>query len=208
MCTHKGPVEQPACPWCGSKGLLHDASCPSRRFFAPLPGAPGPPFSVSLRTVLDAIARVLNGRSVGDADEEFVALARAVIAQASFAGPTIEIRDSSIVLLNARDINGLSSISVNVSGLQRDGFERAGEALKQITEAVTGCLEITAAQRSDLLELLDELSKQALLSRSEQAKPGVIKGILAALATGLGAAGGVAEVWSTWGPSIESFFGL
>jgi hypothetical protein len=190
MDTDREGIEQPACRICGQRGFAHAAGCPNGQFFTVLPGAPGPPFSVSPKTVLNAMARALNGRSVGDTGG---------------SGMRIDIRDS-IVLLNGRDITGVHSISVNLSTLEREGYEKAAEGLKEITEAVTRCLEISAAERSELLDMLDELSRQALLMRSKRAKPGVVKGILAAVATGLSAVGGLAEVWSTWGPAIERFF--
>jgi hypothetical protein len=208
MDTQGEHVEQDVCSRCGGSGLTHEASCPNRRIRIPLPGAPGPPFSVTQKAALDALGRALDGRSVGDTDEQFVGIVEAVLAQASRGGTRIDIRDCTIVLLNASDIRGVHSISVNVSGLARAGYQEAAEALKKVTEAVTHSAGLTARERTELLELLDELSKQAVLSRTQRAKPGVVKGVLTGLATGLAAAGGLAEVWSTWGPAIQRFFGL
>ena len=208
MDTQEEHSEQDVCPRCGASGLTHQAGCTNQRIWIPLPGAPGPPFSVSLSAALDALARALDGKSVGESDDQFVDIAKAILAQAGQGGVRIDIRDIVVVQLHAADIRGANSISANISGLAQSGHDEVAEALKWVTEAVTHCLEITAAQRSELLELLDELSSQAVLGLSERAKPGVIKGILAALATGLGAAGGLAEVWSTWGPCIQAFFGV
>jgi hypothetical protein len=208
MCPAEGDAEQEACPRCGALGLIHEAGCPNRRLWVRLPGAPGPPFSVRREEILEALVRVLDGRSVGEAGGEFAEIAKAIVAQAGQASTRIEIRDNTILILYATDIRGANSISANVSTLAQCGHEEAARGLKEVTEAVTEHLEMAAALRSELLELLDELSRQAVLPRSEQAKPAVIKGILAGLATGLQGAGGLAEVWSTWGPSIQRFFGL
>lgn len=201
-------VQRPVCPHCGRTGLIHDLTCPNRRIWIPLPGAAGPPFSVTQKAALDAVARALDGGPVKHTGEEIVGIVEAILAQASRGGTRIDIRDCTIVLLNASDIRGVHSISVNVSGLAGAGYEEAAEALKMVTEAVTHSAELTAHERTELLELLDELSKQAVLSRTQPAKRGIVKGILTGLATGLGAAGGLAEAWSTWGPTIQRFFGL
>lgn len=208
MDTRKEHVEHDVCPHCGGTGLTHEASCPWRRVYIPLPGAQAAPFSVTQKAALDAIGRVLDGGPAGYAGEEIVDIVKAVLAQASQSSMRLDIRDSTILLLNAREIKGVHSISVNISGLARAGYEQAAEALKKVTGAVTHSAELTARERTELLELLDELSRQAVLSRTQRAKPGVIKGILTGLATGLAAAGGLAEVWSIWGSVIQRFFGL
>jgi hypothetical protein len=201
-------AEQDLCPHCGASGLTHEVGCPNRRIWVPAPGAPGPPVSAAEKTVLDATARLLDGRPVGQAGEQLMAVVKAIVAQAGQEGTRIDIRDNTILVLNLTDIRGTTSISASISALAQSGYTELAEALKRVTEAVTNCLEITSAHRSELLELLDELSKQAILSRSERVKPAVIKEILTGLATGLGAAGGLAEVWSAWGPSIRGFFGV
>lgn len=208
MHTRAEHVEESVCPHCGATELIHEASCPWRRVWIPLPGAERGPFSVSQKVALDAIGRVLGDGPNGHAREEIVDVVKAMLAQASEGTMRLDIRDSTIVLLTATDIRGVHSISVNISGLAQAGYEEAAEALKKIAEAVTHSAEIAAAERSELLELLEELSTQAVLSSSQRAKPGVIRGILTGLATGLAAAGGLAEVWSTWGPAILTFFGL
>lgn len=69
-------------------------------------------------------------------------------------------------------------------------------------------IEITDEQRTELLDQLDELSTQAAIPQNKRVKPGVTKAILTGLATGMSAAGGLAEMWSTWSPAIRTFFGF
>jgi hypothetical protein len=47
----------------------------------------------------------------------------------------------------------------------------------------------------------------AALPLNERAKSAVIKSIAAGVGGSLSAAGGLAEVWSTWGPAIRAYFG-
>jgi stage III sporulation protein SpoIIIAA len=120
----------------------------------------------------------------------------------------INIDRSVIGMLNAGQIQDVQNISVNVTSLVESGNSGVAQALKNITEAVAASQEVNEEQRSEILDQLDELSSQAALPSDKRAKLGVIKAVLASLATTLGAAGGLAEVWSTWGPAICTFFGV
>jgi hypothetical protein len=82
------------------------------------------------------------------------------------------------------------------------------KALKELTEAVASCQEISSEARSDILENLEELSKQAALTPEKRAKAGVIKSILSGVGASIGAVAGLAKIWSVWGNSIRAFFGV
>lgn len=116
----------------------------------------------------------------------------------------INISDINIGILNTGEIEDIQSISVNI----KSGTHEVAEAIKQITEAVSKSPDLAGTTRSMVLEQLEELRKQALLPAENRSKHGIIKAIISTLATTLGAAGGLAEVWSTWGPAIQKFFGL
>ena len=109
---------------------------------------------------------------------------------------------------SAPEIQHVASINVNVPALEQSGYAEAAHALTQLTEAVASDQGIGRDERADILEQLEELTRQATLPSEETPKPAVVKEILTALATTLGAAGGLAEVWSTWGPAICQFFGF
>jgi len=131
---------------------------------------------------------------------------REMLKEAKRAG--INISRSTIGILNTGDIEEVQSISVNVSTLVESGHSEIAKALKNLTEAVAAEQKISSEERAELLDQLEELSRQATLKPEERAKTGVIKAILTSLATGLSAASGLAELWSTWGPAIRRFFGL
>jgi hypothetical protein len=120
----------------------------------------------------------------------------------------IKLNNSTIGILNTGQIEHVQSISVHVASLAESGYTEVAKALKELTEAVAASKEISSHERSYVLDNLEELSKQASLPPTERAKTGVVKSILAGVASSLGAAGGLAEVWSTWGDKIRIFFGF
>ncbi|HEX8609287.1 MAG TPA: hypothetical protein VF679_11660 [Pedobacter sp.] len=144
--------------------------------------------------------------------EEVERVAKAImekgIRKMSSSNLTINLQNSTIGILNAGEIENVQSISVNVSSLVNSGHDEVAKALKELTEAVASSSEISPDERAYVLENLEELSKQAALLPGERAKSGVLKSVLSGVASTLGAAGGLAEVWSTWGSMIRAFFGL
>lgn len=124
------------------------------------------------------------------------------------AGININIQNSTIGFLNTAELEDVESIFINVSTLSNLGHKEIEKSLKNLTEAVLKIQEISSEMRIELLEYIGELSHQATLSPHQRSSKSVIKAILVALATGLQAAGGLAEVWTTWGQNISKFFGL
>lgn len=120
----------------------------------------------------------------------------------------IHLHSSIVGILNTGEIENVQSISVNVANLARNGHEEIARALKELTEAVAMNEGLDSAERAFVLENLEELSRQAALVPEERSKTGVIKSIWLGVASSIGAAGGLAEVWSTWGNTIRTFFGF
>lgn len=120
----------------------------------------------------------------------------------------INIDRSTIGMLNAGQIQDVESISINVSAIAQSGNEDVAQALRATTEAVVSSKEISEDERTAILEQLDELSSQAALPLENRAKAGVIKAILTSLTAGLSVGANVAQVWSTWGGTIKTFFGV
>lgn len=120
----------------------------------------------------------------------------------------IHLSNSTVGILNTGEIEDVQSISVNISTLAESGHAEMAKAIKELTEAVAASQELSADERAYVLENLEELSKQALLPPNERAKLGVIKSLASGVGASLSAAGGVAEVWSTWGGAIRAFFGF
>ncbi len=114
--------------------------------------------------------------------------------------------NSQVGLLNAGEIHNVKNISANVGRLQERGQQAVAEAMSKLLEAVAASDEIEVEEKSTLLDQIEELSRQAVLQPNERAKPGVLKAVIAGLGTTLGAAGSLADIWSTWGPVIRTFF--
>jgi hypothetical protein len=133
---------------------------------------------------------------------------RAIIQQDNRKMTTISIDRSNIGMLNTGQIRDVQRIDVNVSQLAQAGQETIASALKNLTEAVAQSEAISDEQRSDLLDQLGELSTQATLPPEQRTKSGVLKAIVGGIGATLQSAGGLAEVWSTWGNSIKAFFGF
>ena len=117
-----------------------------------------------------------------------------------------EISDSQVGVLNTGKMQA-KSITTGISTLTDSNQYQIAEALKSLTEAVKASQDISSQQRTEILEQLEILSTQATLAPTER-KAGLIKPILLALSTALSAGGGLAEIWSTWGNMIESFFDI
>ena len=92
--------------------------------------------------------------------------------------------------------------------MQESSSSNIAEAIEKLTQAVTESRKLQDQEKIIVLEQLEELSKQAVLSPDQRVKPGVLKAVVNGIATILGAAGGLAKVWSTWGPVVMRFFGL
>lgn len=120
----------------------------------------------------------------------------------------IFLNNSQVGLLNSGQLQHIQSISVNIRHLQGSGSSNIAEAIEKLTQAVTTSRKLQDQDKTVVLEQLEELSKQAVLAPDQRVKPGVLKAVVNGIATTLGAAGGLAEVWSTWGPVVMKFFGL
>lgn len=110
--------------------------------------------------------------------------------------------------LSTGDVQNVESISVNVQNLQTQDEEKLAQAIKELTDAVDQSEDLSQEQKVEAIEQIEELSNQATLAEEKRSSRGVLKAMVTALGRTLGAAGGAAEVWSTWGPVIRSYFGL
>ena len=120
----------------------------------------------------------------------------------------IRISNSTIGILNTGQINNIKSIAVNIGKLNNSGLTDVADAINALTDAVAASNELEDEVKTSTLEQLESLSEQALLPAKERMKPSILKAIGATVASTLSAAGGLAEIWSTWGPAIMKFFGI
>jgi hypothetical protein len=123
-------------------------------------------------------------------------------------GNKFDISNSPIGILNTGEISNVEKISVHVSTVKNSGNAEIADALSTLTEAVKANNEVAQAQRAELLEQIEELSKQASLPSDKRSSTGVIKAVISSIASGLGTAANLAQIWSVWGEPIKKFFGL
>lgn len=120
----------------------------------------------------------------------------------------VNITNSRVGYLHTGHFQDVQSISINVATLEQSGHGEIANALETIARAVAAANEISDDQKKEYLDQINELGKEAVLDPDRRLNPGVINAILKSLAISLGAIGGLAEIWSTWGPDLSTFFGL
>ncbi|MBC6697374.1 hypothetical protein [Hymenobacter sp. BT190] len=116
--------------------------------------------------------------------------------------------NSQVGLLNTGDINHVKSISINVGRLQEQGQQQIAQTLNDILEAVAASDSLSHDEKNELLDQVEELSKQATLPTEQRAKPGMIKAIIGGIGATIGTAASLSDLWSTWAPVIRTFFQL
>lgn len=123
-------------------------------------------------------------------------------------GDKIKVSNSTVGVINTGEIETIESIFLNASTLANAGHTELAIALRKVTEATNNSQELTRKQQTELLEQLGEIARQAKISPNKRAGPAVIRVVLSSIAATIGTGGGLAEIWSTWGPAIKAFFGL
>jgi len=97
---------------------------------------------------------------------------------------------------------------MNLQTITGEGSEDLSKAITELTAAIAESGELAGEAREECLALVHELSKQAALPKDKRSHQSVLRSVLSGLAATLGASGGLAETWTTWGPTIKVFFGL
>src|SRR6266705_3736283 len=110
------------------------------------------------------------------------------------ATPIIQIT-GNVGILNTGQIG---SIQLQITSLATSGHSEMAEALKYLTEAVAQNGNLSPEAKTEILDQLNELGRQAATSPDQRAKFGIIKAIFQSLAASLTVAGNLAQVWSTW----------
>lgn len=131
-----------------------------------------------------------------------------MLATESHMETVFNIDRSVIGNLNAGQQQSLGSIAISTGALSQSGHPDIADALKRLAEAVASSPSVTQEIRSQVLEGLDELGSQASRPVEQRSKPFALRAVFSQIGEALQAAGGLAEIWSTWGPVIKGFFGF
>ena len=121
---------------------------------------------------------------------------------------SMEIHIHNVGIFNQGEMANIDALTVTVSSLADSGNVEVATALKNLTEAIANSQELEPEKRSEALELLGDLSKQAALPRESRSNLASLRLIGSALASICATAGGLASVWSAFGPAIRTYFGF
>lgn len=120
----------------------------------------------------------------------------------------VHININNVGIFNQGEMANINTLEVNLTTLANSGNTQIADAIKNITEAVGDSPDLTPEKREEALGLLGDLGKQAVAPQEHRSSPASLRAMAIGLATICSAAGGVAEVWTTWGPAIFDFFRL
>lgn len=115
---------------------------------------------------------------------------------------------AQIGIINAGSMQDVKDLNIKIGHLYNRQGENIAQAFKEIVESTLSCQSFkTESERKDLIDQVNVLAEQAVLEESRR-KTGVVKMALTAIGGTCAAVGGLAEVWSTWGPSMSQYFGV
>ena len=116
----------------------------------------------------------------------------------------INIHNSTIAALNLGTVIG--DVNATVTMLRDQGQQKVAEAIRALTEAVANA-DSLGADRRDLIESLSTIGEQATLPE-EKRKPGLVRALVASLASALRTSADVAKIWDVFGPAVTAHFKL
>lgn len=116
----------------------------------------------------------------------------------------VNVYGGNIGVINTGTVNSINAHLDTLSATQ----ETLAKGLGAVAQAAANSEELSREEIKYVLENLDELSRQATLPPNERMRGAAIKSLLSGVAGSVATAGGLAEVWSTWGEQIRSFFGV
>jgi hypothetical protein len=120
------------------------------------------------------------------------------------AGIRINLSHSQIGTLNLGTIVG--DVETHLAALTGPEVDEARDALQLLAQALVDDQDLSEEARRELLESVDLLAEEAG-KQPERRRSAVVRSIMTGLGASLAGAGGLAEVWSTVGPTLVRFFG-
>jgi hypothetical protein len=111
------------------------------------------------------------------------------------------------VIISERIQDSFNKAHMPITVLKESHKSDIADALRHIADEVAVSEELSEEEKDEVLERLAEIGHQAELPVDKRIRA-LVRDLLAGTAGVIGAAGGLAGVWSTWGPTISRFFGL
>ena len=129
-----------------------------------------------------------------------------IVVEGDFEERNMKIEiGGNVGILNTGTMQTIGDLNIEVNKVDLAGHHQVAEALKMIAEGITNSTELSTDKKDEVLQQIQELARQASLPSEKRATKGVITALLKGLATTLGAAGGLATVWNTWGSTLQRF---
>jgi len=100
----------------------------------------------------------------------------------------------------------IDTVISNTLKLTQAGDKDIAIALETLTKAIGKTNDFEDAEKQQYLEQLTTLSDEALKPVDKRLPKSVLQNIINYGLGTLGAAGNVAQIWSTWGPVIKGYF--
>lgn len=120
----------------------------------------------------------------------------------------INIDGSTVGILNTGQIKDIENINININTISNSGYSNVANALKILVEIVISNREIEEEQKTEILELLNELSCQTALLPNQRAKRSVLKAILLTLDQSMTIVSSLHQVWLKRGTPIKTYLGF
>lgn len=119
-----------------------------------------------------------------------------------------KIDNSSIGMLNTGQIKNAKKIESNINKLKSSGNSDVAKSIKYITEAIISTKIIDSEIKTEIFDQLEELSKQANISKKGRVKKPIIKAIVNTIKDSLSVSSDLSDIWATWGNAITEYFGV
>lgn len=114
----------------------------------------------------------------------------------------VNISGSQIGVLNVEGM--ITTIEQNLSIANDAGKKNIVEAIRSLTEAVMASKDLGENYTKEALEQMEFLSKECVSPAQDRSKNAVISATVAGLRQLVSTAADLAQIWSTWGPKLES----
>ena len=137
-------------------------------------------------------------------------LVRAVLTRAGIASASSSkvVPDVNLQPLSQEQAKLVERIGEHVAYFRRADEGDMAEAFSGLTEAVALGGELNQHMRSDALELIEELGRQASSPENDRSAKAVLRSVLAGLGSTCVVAPSVAGAWRSSSRRVEEFFGV
>lgn len=129
---------------------------------------------------------------------------RAIIHTGGVTLNNINVSNSQVGVLNTGTVESLDS---NLTVLNSEGSLEFARTVRELSELVIKCDELSDTQKNQILELLDSLSKEAI-APPERRKGAVVKAVLTELSGALGGIAALAGAFQKARPILQQVFGI